>query len=236
MTKKYVSFDPRSKLAVVLSASLLLMFRVNWLMETIFVLLMCLLLIINGGWKKGIILMSLYYIILSIDLLFFQQITGAVSAFLSFFLVANRLLLPPIMAATFAINNTKMSEWIAAMKKMNVPKFIIVPFSVVCRFFPVLLQDFKQIRLAMKFRGIGINFTDLFKHPLLTLEYIVVPILVSVESTSIELSAAALVRGLGSVEESTSIYEVKFRIQDIILLLSLVIFFTGGWLINDYIK
>ncbi|HCM90853.1 MULTISPECIES: energy-coupling factor transporter transmembrane component T [Vagococcus] len=236
MKKKYVSFDPRSKLAVVLSASLLLMFRVNWLMETIFVLLMCLLLIINGGWKKGLILMSLYYLILSIDLLFFQQITGAVSAFLSFFLVANRLLLPPIMAATFAVNNTKMSEWIAAMKKMKVPKFIIVPFSVVCRFFPVLLQDFKQIRLAMKFRGIGINLIDLFKHPLLTLEYIVVPILVSVESTSIELSAAALVRGLGSAEESTSVYDVRFRIQDIILLLSLVIFFTGGWLINDYVK
>lgn len=236
MKKEYLSFDPRSKLAVVLSASLLLMLRVNWLTETVFVLMLCFLLIINGAWKKGLILTSCYYVIMVIDILFFQEITGAVSAFLSFFLVANRLLLPPVMAAAFAINQTKMSEWIAAMKKMRVPKFIIVPFSVVCRFFPVLIQDFKQIRLAMKFRGIGINFVDWIKQPLLTLEYIIVPILMSVEATSVELSAAALVRGLGNEEKSSSIYEVKFKMQDVILFLCLIIFFVGGWLLNDSIK
>ncbi|MEG0551816.1 MAG: energy-coupling factor transporter transmembrane component T [Vagococcus sp.] len=223
MKEHYVKFDPRSKLAVVLCASLLLMVRANQRMEGIFVLLLLFLLVINGGWKKGVILTSLYSFFLVVDYFFFQQITGAVTAFLSFFFVANRLLLPPIMAAAFAMNQTKMSEWIAAMKKMKIPKVVIVPFSVVCRFFPVLIQDFKQIRRAMKFRGVGINSIDLVKHPLLTLEYIVVPILVSVETTSIDLSAASLVRGLGSDSVNTSVYEVTFKIQDYLLLLFLLL-------------
>lgn len=225
MSSKYLTFDPRSKLATVCFASFLLMLRVEWTIEIIFVLLMLFLLTINGGFKKGLILSSLYFIMLVTELVFLKEIKGPVSAFLSFFLVANRLLIPPIMGAAFAINKTKMSEWIAAMKKMHVPSFIVVPFSVVCRFFPVLIQDFKQIRQAMKFRGIGINSWDLVKHPILTLEYIIVPILVSVENTSIELSAAALVRGLGSQTPHTSIYEVKFKLQDIILLMVLIIFF-----------
>lgn len=225
MEKKYIKFDPRSKLAIVIFASFLLMFRVDWYVELTFILLMLILLSLNGGFKKGIILTSIYFLITVIDLNFFQEITGPLTALLSFLLVANRLLIPPVMAATFASNNTKMSEWIAAMKKMKLPKVIIVPFSVVCRFFPVLVQDFKQIRNAMKFRGIGINSSDLIKHPFLTLEYIIVPILVSVETTSTDLSAASLVRGLGSESKSTSIYEVKFQIQDYLLFLVLIIFF-----------
>ncbi len=225
MEKKYLKFDPRSKLAVVIFASFLLMLRVDWVTEILFVLVMFMLLTINGGFKKGLLLACLYALILGVEVVFFQKITGPITAFLSFLLVANRLLLPPVMAATFASNQTKMSEWIAAMKKMKVPKVIIVPFAVVCRFFPVLVQDFKQIRRAMKFRGIGINSIDLIKHPLLTLEYIVVPILVSVETASIDLSAASLVRGLGSDSINTSIYEVKFRVQDYLLFLLLILFF-----------
>ena len=225
MSEKYIRFDPRSKLAIVLFASFLLMFRVTPFIETIFVMLMFILLTLNGGFKKGLILGSIYFLITTLETLFIKEITGPFSAFFSFFLVANRLLIPPIMGATFAMNKTKMSEWIAAMKKMRVPTVILVPFSVVCRFFPVLIQDFKEIRLAMKFRGIGINSWDLVKHPLLTLEYIVVPILVSVENTTVDLSAAALVRGLGSETQSTSVYEVKFNIQDYLLFIFLIVFF-----------
>ncbi|MFW8053298.1 energy-coupling factor transporter transmembrane component T [Vagococcus fluvialis] len=226
MSLKAIYFDPRSKLATILFASFLLMLRVDPKIELFFVLLMCTLLIINGGYKKGLGLTAFYMGIYSIERLFFQEITGSISAFLSFFFVANRLLIPPIMAAAFAITNTKMSEWIAAMKKMKVPHFIVVPFSVVCRFFPVLIQDFKEIRRAMKFRGIGINSWDLVKHPILTLEYIIVPILVSVDNTSQELSAAALVRGLGNEGTHTSLYEVRFKLQDYLLVMTLFILFV----------
>lgn len=226
MKLKAIKFDPRSKLATVMCASFLLMLRVDPIVEALFVLMMFFLLTLNGGFKKGFLLSLLYSVIFCLERFLFKEITGPLTALLSFFLAANRLLIPPIMGATFAANNNKMSEWIAAMKKMKVPTFIVVPFSVVCRFFPVLIQDFKEIRRAMKFRGIGINSMDLVKHPLLTLEYIIVPILVSVENTSVELSAASLVRGLGSFNSHTSIYEIKFKLQDYLLILLLILFFA----------
>ena len=225
MKLKAIKFDPRSKLATVMCASFLLMLRVDPIVEALFVLMMFFLLTLNGGFKKGFLLSLLYSVIFCLERFLFKEITGPLTALFSFFLAANRLLIPPIMGATFAANN-KMSEWIAAMKKMKVPTFIVVPFSVVCRFFPVLIQDFKEIRRAMKFRGIGINSMDLVKHPLLTLEYIIVPILVSVENTSVELSAASLVRGLGSSNSHTSIYEIKFKLQDYLLILLLILFFA----------
>lgn len=226
MKLKAIKFDPRSKLATVMCASFLLMLRVDPIVEALFVLMMFFLLTLNGGFKKGFLLSLLYSGIFCLERFLFKEITGPLTALFSFFLAANRLLIPPIMGATFAANNNKMSEWIAAMKKMKVPTFIVVPFSVVCRFFPVLIQDFKEIRRAMKFRGIGINSMDLVKHPLLTLEYIIVPILVSVENTSVELSAASLVRGLGSSNSHTSIYEIKFKLQDYLLILLLILFFA----------
>lgn len=226
MKLKAIKFDPRSKLATVMCASFLLMLRVDPIVEALFVLMMFFLLTLNGGFKKGFLLSLLYSVIFCLERFLFKEITGPLTALFSFFLAANRLLIPPIMGATFAANNNKMSEWIAAMKKMKVPTFIVVPFSVVCRFFPVLIQDFKEIRRAMKFRGIGINSIDLVKHPLLTLEYIIVPILVSVENTSVELSAASLVRGLGSSNSHTSIYEIKFKLQDYLLILLLILFFA----------
>ncbi|MDR2278236.1 MAG: energy-coupling factor transporter transmembrane protein EcfT, partial [Vagococcus sp.] len=219
MKLKAIKFDPRSKLATVMCASFLLMLRVDPIVEALFVLMMFFLLTLNGGFKKGFLLSLLYSVIFCLERFLFKEITGPLTALFSFFLAANRLLIPPIMGATFSANNNKMSEWIAAMKKMKVPTFIVVPFSVVCRFFPVLIQDFKEIRRAMKFRGIGINSMDLVKHPLLTLEYIIVPILVSVENTSVELSAASLVRGLGSSNSHTSIYEIRFKLQDYLLIL-----------------
>lgn len=226
MKLKAIKFDPRSKLATVMCASFLLMLRVDPIVEALFVLMMFFLLTLNGGFKKGFLLSLLYSVIFCLERFLFKEITGPLTALFSFFLAANRLLIPPIMGATFSANNNKMSEWIAAMKKMKVPTFIVVPFSVVCRFFPVLIQDFKEIRRAMKFRGIGINSMDLVKHPLLTLEYIIVPILVSVENTSVELSAASLVRGLGSSNSHTSIYEIKFKLQDYLLILLLILFFA----------
>lgn len=226
MKLKAIKFDPRSKLATVMCASFLLMLRVDPVVEALFVLMMFFLLTLNGGFKKGFLLSLLYSVIFCLERFLFKEITGPLTALFSFFLAANRLLIPPIMGATFAANNNQMSEWIAAMKKMKVPTFIVVPFSVVCRFFPVLIQDFKEIRRAMKFRGIGINSMDLVKHPLLTLEYIIVPILVSVENTSVELSAASLVRGLGSSNSHTSIYEIKFKLQDYLLIILLILFFA----------
>jgi energy-coupling factor transport system permease protein len=140
---------------------------------------------------------------------------------LDFFSVGYRRLLPTIMAAAFAISGTKNSEWMAALQKMHVPNVLLVPLAVLFRFFPTLVQDFKSIRQAMRFRGISLSAGSILLHPLQSAEYFLIPLLMSAEKTATELSATALVRGLASETPHTTVHELKLRWWDGLVFLAL---------------
>lgn len=220
---KYVKFDPRVKLLTIVFASLILISRANPSLEFMFMIFITILLCISGSIRKALILFISYIVLVSLTRTFFHEITGVLTAIISFILVVYKSLLPPIAAGVFATENTSVGEWVAAMKKWHIPNFLTIPFIVICRFFPTLRSDFKSIRQAMKFRGIYLSFSQVVKHPIQTMEYFLVPILKQVDYTAQELSAAALVRGLGYEGKHTSVVSVKLKIQDYLLMLSLLI-------------
>ena len=227
-----VSFDPRSKLCTILFASLALIIYFPFSLEILFVSLLCLLFVIGGYWKKGLVFFSIFLLLTLGDTLLFSYTDHPLAMFFSFLFVGNRRMLPMIMAASFAMSGTKISEWVAALRKCHLPFYLIIPLTVLFRFFPALIQDFKSVRSAMKFRGIAISTAELLLHPIDTMEYIIVPILMSAENTSMDLSSAALVRGLGNQGVHTSVYDLRLRIQDYLLLLLLVAMIIGrSWLV-----
>lgn len=231
MEKKYLTFDPRSKLCTILFASFLLMFPLSFRAEVLFVTLLFLLFILNGAARKGMIFYVVFWLLVLGDNWLFPYISNGFVAFLDFLLVGNRKMLPVIMTATFAMNRTKISEWIAALKKCHLPFSLIIPLTVLFRFFPTFFQDFKSIRNAMKYRGIAVSTLDLFVHPLQTMEFIIVPILMSAENTSLDLSSAALVRGLSNPRKHTSVYEIRMKGQDYLLITVLLAgIIWGRWL------
>lgn len=223
MKEKYIAFDPRSKLITVIFASVLLISRANPSMEFIFMVFITFLLCISGSLKKGITIFISYVALVFLTTTVFHEITGVLTAIISFILVVYKSLLPPIAAGMFATQNTSVGEWVAAMKKWHLPNFLIIPFVVICRFFPTLRHDFTSIRQAMKFRGIYLSFSEVIKHPIQTMEYFLVPILKQVDYTAQELSAAALVRGLGYEGQHTSVISIKLKLQDYLLLASLLV-------------
>ena len=220
---KYISFDPRAKLMTIIFASLILISRANPSLELIFMIFITFLLCLSGSVKKGLMLFSSYIILVVLTTTIFHEITGVFTAIISFILVVYKSLLPAIAAGTFATAKTSVGEWVAAMKKWYLPNFLIIPFIVICRFFPTLKEDMNSIRQAMKFRGIYLSFSQIVRHPIQTMEYFLVPILKQVEYTAQELSAAALVRGLGYEGQHTSIVSIKLNVQDYLLLLSLLV-------------
>lgn len=228
MEKTYVTFDPRSKLCTILFASFLLMFPVHFQAEIVFVTLLFMLFVLNGGFKKGLLFYCIFWLLVWGDYLLFPYIDNGFVAFVDFLFVGNRRMLPTVMAATFALNRTKISEWIAALKKCHLPFSLIIPLTVLFRFFPTLFQDFRSIRNAMKYRGIAVSTVELFLHPVQTMEFIIVPILMSAENTSLDLSSAALVRGLANPTKHTSIYEIRLKFQDYLLIIILVLGAIGG--------
>lgn len=64
---------------------------------------------------------------------------------------------------------------------------------------------------------------------MMTLEYTMVPLLMSTATIADELAAASLSRGLDADTKRTSIEDVRLRLQDYLLILfSIVIAVTGG--------
>ena len=226
-----VKFDPRSKLVSVLFASLLLMFRFSLTIEIAFMTLLFFLFILEGSWKRGLFYYTGFLVILGISDWLLNYVNQPFITFLSFGFIVLRRFFPTIMAAGFAANKTKTSQWIATLKKWRVPFSIIVPLAVLFRFFPTFLQDFKHLHNAMKFRGIVTSFFDLIRHPFKTIEYLVVPLLMSTENISLDLSAASLTRGLGNPTPPTSIYTIKFAWQDYLLCLVIILLGIGGFIL-----
>ena len=119
---------------------------------------------------------------------------------------------PGIMTGAYLISSTSVSEFIGAMERMHITEKIIIPLSVIFRFFPTIGEEYQAIRDAMKMRNIRFDG----RNPFLMIEYRLIPLMVSVVKISDELSAAALTRGLGAPVRRTNVCEIGFHVQDII--------------------
>lgn len=121
---------------------------------------------------------------------------------------------PSIMMGSFFIASTSVSDFIAAMKRMHSSEKIIIPMSVIFRFFPTIGEENAAISDAMRMRGI--RFCG--KHPGKMLEYRLIPLMISVVRIGDELSAAALTRGLGAPVRRTDICKIGFHAQDVLMI------------------
>ena len=140
---------------------------------------------------------------------------------------------PIVFAAHILVSSTSTGEFIAAFDKMKFPTAFTVTFSVMMRFIPTVKEELNAIRQAMSYRGISINLKSIICHPVLLIEHVLVPLLISSANVMDELAAASMCRGLDVDVDRTSIYTVKFRLQDFLLVALAFLVFglaKGGWL------
>ena len=121
---------------------------------------------------------------------------------------------PGVMMGAFLIASTSVSDFLAAMRRMHLPDKIVIPLSVIFRFFPTIGEENAAISDAMRMRGIRFGG----KHPGRMLEYRLVPLMISIVKIGDELSAAALTRGLGAPVRRTDLCEIGFHAQDILMI------------------
>lgn len=119
---------------------------------------------------------------------------------------------PVIGLAVWAVSTTQVSELVASLERMKVPSQLVIPLSVVLRFFPTIAQEHRSIGDAMRMRGIG--WRGRGRNPIVLMEYRVVPLLMSLVRIGDELTAAALTRGLGGSVQRTNICRVGFSWRD----------------------
>lgn len=126
-------------------------------------------------------------------------------------------MMPGLIMGYYLVMTTTVSEFIASMERLHVSQKIIIPLSVMFRFFPTIAEEAQSINDAMRMRGLSLGSRKFFQNPLNFVEYRLIPLMISTVKIGDELSAAALTRGLGSPVRRTNICKIGFSAIDVVL-------------------
>lgn len=207
--------DPRAKLYLLLLANLMLLFHVGTGAEAAATALCLLLFFLSGKARAGVRLSVLYFGLLAVDLFVVPRAGERVLLnLLSLVSVGVRTMLPCIITGAYAFSTTTVGELTAALRRMHLPESIIIPCAVVVRFFPTVGEDYRHIRAAMALRGIAAGRGALLRHPVQSLEYILMPLLMNSNNVAQDLSAAALTKGIGLPGRHTCMTELRLTAWD----------------------
>ncbi len=105
---------------------------------------------------------------------------------------------------------------IVSFEKLKIPRVIVISLSVIFRYFPAFRDDKKNIKMAMKMRGIS------HKNPVKYLEYVSVPILISATNIADDISKAAETKCIADPCKKVRYKEVRFSYIDIIYIVLIV--------------
>jgi energy-coupling factor transport system permease protein len=206
--------DPRTKFFLLFYVGFFAFMFPPAYMEFFMTATMTLLLSLNRQAKTAVTLFIVFCAMFAADLYVTPFLSGTIRNICLTLVRITRIILPLYMAGIFITRTTTVSEFIAAFRKMRLPDGFIIPFSVMFRFIPTIHEEWTSIQRAMKFRGIGISVRNIVTKPLMTLEYMLIPLLMSTATIASELAAASLARGLESGGKHTCIVDVRLRLQD----------------------
>ena len=110
-----------------------------------------------------------------------------------------------------------MQDLLAALQAMGAPQAVLIPCMVVLRFFPTIRRDASHLMESLKTRRVLAGGGYALRHPALTCELLVVPLLMRSVRVSDELAASALVRGLGGETRPTMLHSLSFGVKDAVV-------------------
>ncbi|WP_314451025.1 energy-coupling factor transporter transmembrane component T [uncultured Microbacterium sp.] len=106
----------------------------------------------------------------------------------------------------------------ASLRAWRVPRPIAVTVGVMVRFFPVVANEARAVLDAMRLRGL-LGARGVARHPLRSVERFVVPMIAASLRASEDLSAAAILRGLGSHRTPVPLVPPRFGLGDLLVIL-----------------
>lgn len=219
-TSTYVKLDPRTKLLLLLLINAVLLGSTStYFIELTTAAIPLFLLIVSKKAKASVFYAGVYAMATLADAFLIPSTQGIVNIVIVMMSGIIYRMVPGLVMGYYLISTTKVSEFVAAMEKMHVTQKIVIPFSVMFRFFPTVMEEAGSINDAMRMRGVGFGTGVFMKNPMALLEYRMVPLLMSAVKIGEELSAASLTRGLGSPEKRTNICKIGFDVWDISLLI-----------------
>ena len=208
-----LTLDPRTKLFLVLCMGLSIALSVPMYVEAVNIALFACLFFLNGQAKTAVKLLLFFGVLAALS--YMPQDAGFLGGIVlpAAFMVRRFML--PIVAGKYLIDSTPVGLLINALEKLKLPYSLVITVAVMFRFFPTLKEEFAHIKNAMKMRGIGLNAANVIRKPLLTLEYVMVPLLSSSSRIGDELAAAGHTRGIDAPGKKIRYKTARFTLADV---------------------
>lgn len=224
--EKQASFNPNplSKLAVAFALGVTILHPMPDWVGLALVLVLTLFCMLAGFFITGL-KAAVFYLLLCMV----PSIDG-VSAFpvplkmLISFLLIVRMFYLPIFAGTYLVKTSDVGSILSSMDMIHTPKSVSIPIAVMFRFFPSFHEERRNIKLAMKVRGIT------FKNPIVYVEHVAVPLLIMCSTIADDIAKAAEVKCIENPVPSIRYTEVKFRLIDVVFLGIVGVLLVGGLL------
>ena len=212
--------DPRTKLFLVLCMGLSIALPVPMYVEAVNITFFACLFFLNGQAKTAVKLLLFFGVLAALS--YVPQDAGFLGGIIlpAAFMVRRFML--PIVAGKYLIDSTPIGLLMSALEKLKMPANIVITLSVMFRFFPTLGEEYRCIKNAMKMRGIGLNALNVIRRPLMTLEYVMVPLLSSASRIGDELAAAGHTKGVDAPGKKIRYKNARFGIADIFVSLYII--------------
>lgn len=213
--------DPRASLLVLVLLNVQLMLSAPLWTEWAVVAL-CAGCMVFGGRTRALVRWAAVYVAflgIGFGLAAFGGI--AASTFAAMVLMYRRVI-PLGMFAANMMATVKTGELACAFQALRLPSRLTVALCVAFRFFPTMRREFAAVRDAMCTRGLDVTPASVLRHPLLTIERLLVPMMGRLGIIGDELGNAVVARGADTDSVRTSYYRLAFTVADAVLLLAIL--------------
>ncbi|MBQ7433941.1 MAG: energy-coupling factor transporter transmembrane protein EcfT [Lachnospiraceae bacterium] len=173
-------------------------------------------LVAAGGDGKWAVKMLVAYVVVAYLNTRLKYVTiPGLSVIMSVFGVTILKFIPIIMVGRWVLRTTCMDDLMVSLERAKFPREITIAFVVMFRYIPTLKIEHGMIRNTMKIRGIVDTFWKKLLHPLSTMEYILVPLLMRCLKVTEELAASGTTRGLERENVRYSLRPVRFGWKEV---------------------
>lgn len=177
---------------------------------------------LNGSVKQGLKTFLTYFILININYIFNLKSNNYVLNMFFTLIVIVKFFFLPFMAGKFLIRTSDVGSILTSMDKIKIPKVVSIPIAVMFRFFPSFKEERRNIKLAMRIRGVTP------KNPLKYLEYVAIPIITISLNIADDISKSAETKCIAMPCQKVRYNEVKPGLADIVFLSIIVLIEIGG--------
>lgn len=206
--------DPRSKLAVFISACLSAFSGLTHPQEFALIALCIAVTLLCKKWKRAFYTCLVFALMFLCDLLLVPRLSEIPQNIVMLACHLCRFVLPLLTAFHVVTHTSKIGEYISSFTQMRLPGEVIIPLAVMLRFVPTIQEEWQTVNQALRLRGIALTWKNMLRRPMQMMEYMLVPFLLQCSVIVDEMSAAVMARGFDKNAPRSSYAEVRMRALD----------------------